>query len=140
LDPHPVKRGFSTAVVRSVTEQGLSTFAVAHKLGVPYATAVMWVKACRERGEGALKVRKPALRPNLKKPPDERAKAILATQKAEPRAGSRRIREKMAAESQAYGVENKITHDFSGEREIDSHIKQNYKDLDQTIIPPEFTE
>jgi hypothetical protein len=39
--------------------------------------------------------RKPALHPNLKKPPDERAKAILATRKAEPRAGSRRIRDVM---------------------------------------------
>ena len=71
--------------MRSVMEQGLSTFAVAHKLGVPYTTAVMWVKAYRERGEEALKVRKPALHPNLKKPPDERAKAILATHQAKPR-------------------------------------------------------
>ena len=52
------------AVVRSVIEKGLSTFAVARKLGVPYTTAVMWVKAYRERGDEALKVRKPAPHPN----------------------------------------------------------------------------
>jgi len=83
------------AVMRSVVDKGLSTFAVAHKLGVPYTTAVMWVKAYRERGEEALKVRKPALHPNLKKPPDERAKAILATHDEQPHAGSRRIRDVM---------------------------------------------
>jgi transposase InsO family protein len=83
------------AVVRSVMDKGLSTFAVAHKLGVPYTTAVMWVKAYRERGEEALKVKKPALRPNLKKPADERAKAVLATHGAQPHAGSRRIRDVM---------------------------------------------
>ncbi len=49
------------AVVRSVMDKGLSTFAVAHQLGVPYTTAVMWVKAYRERGEEALKVKKLAL-------------------------------------------------------------------------------
>ncbi len=81
------------AVVRSVMDKGLSTFAVAHQLGVPYTTAVMWVKAYRERGEEALKVKKPALHPNLKKPPDERAKAVLATHDAQPHAGSRRIRD-----------------------------------------------
>ena len=83
------------AVVRSVVDKGLSTFAVARKLGVPYTTAVMWVKAYRERGDDALKVRKPVRHPNLKKPPDERAKVILATLKADPRAGSRRIRDVM---------------------------------------------
>lgn len=60
-------------VVRSVLEQGLTTFAVARKLGVPYTTAVMWVKAYRERGEEALKVKRPTPHPNFKKPPDERA-------------------------------------------------------------------
>jgi transposase len=83
------------AVVRSVMDKGLSTFAVAHQLGVPYTTAVMWVKAYRERGEEALKVKKPALHPNLKKPADERAKAVLATHDAQPHAGSRRIRDGM---------------------------------------------
>lgn len=83
------------AVVRSVMEQRLSTFAVAHKLGVPYTTAIQWVQAYRERGEEALKVRKPALHPNLKKPPDERAKAILATHQQAPHSGSRRIRDVM---------------------------------------------
>jgi transposase len=81
-------------VVRSVVEQGLTTFAVAQKLGVPYTTAVMWVKAYRERGEEALKVKRPAP-PNLKKPADERAKAILATHEQSPHAGSRRIRDVM---------------------------------------------
>ena len=83
------------AVVRSVTNQGQSTFAVARKLGVPYTTAILWVKAYRERGEEALTVKKPALHPNLKKPPDERAKAILATHQQSPRSGSRRIRDVM---------------------------------------------
>jgi transposase InsO family protein len=55
----------------------------------------MWVKAYRERGEEALKVKKPALHPNLKKPADERAKAVLATHDAQPHAGSRRIRDVM---------------------------------------------
>ena len=57
---------------------------MAHKLGVPYTTAVMWVKAYRKRGEEALKMRKPVLHPNLKKPPDERAKAILSTHRQAP--------------------------------------------------------
>jgi transposase len=83
------------AVVRSVMDQGLSTFSVARKLGVPYTTAILWVKAYRERGEEALEVKKPVLRPNLKKPPDERAKAILATHQQSPQAGSRRIRDVM---------------------------------------------
>ncbi len=83
------------AVVRAVVDQKLSTHAVAQKLGVPYTTAVMWVKAYRKRGEEALKMRKPALHPNLKKPADERAKAILATHRQAPHSGSRRIRDVM---------------------------------------------
>ena len=46
-----------------------------------------------ERGEEALKVRKPALHANLKKPPDERVKAILATHQQAPHSGNRRIRD-----------------------------------------------
>ena len=60
------------AVVRSVTEKGQSTFAVAHKLGVPYTTAVMWVKAYRERGEESFKARKVPSQAKPNRPPDER--------------------------------------------------------------------
>jgi transposase InsO family protein len=76
-------------------ERGLAAHAVAKQLGVPYTTAVQWVQAYREHGEASLEARKPALHPNLKKPPDERAKAILATQAQTPGGGSRRIRDVM---------------------------------------------
>jgi hypothetical protein len=33
------------AVARAVTWLGMTTFAVARKLGVPFTTAMMWVKA-----------------------------------------------------------------------------------------------
>jgi transposase InsO family protein len=84
------------AVVRAVLDEGLSTFAVAGKLGVPYTTAIQWVKAYRQRGAKGLERKSPARRPNLKKPTSEPvAAAILSTHRAEPAAGSRRIRDVM---------------------------------------------
>src|SRR5689334_16764236 len=83
------------AVVGAVTKQGLPTFTVARKLGVPYTTAVMWVKAHRERGDEALRVKRPARQSVQRKPLDERAKAILATKAQAPSAGTRRIRDLM---------------------------------------------
>ena len=91
----PWPKELRVAVVRAVVDRKQATYTVALKLGVPYTTAIQWVKAYRERGEEALEVKRPALRPNLKKPPDARAQAILATHRDQPRAGSRRIRDVM---------------------------------------------
>jgi len=81
------------ALVRAVIERGLSAHVVCKQLGVPYTTAVMWVKNYRERGEASLEVRKVAQRPHLKKPASAKSQAILATREAQPNAGSRRIRD-----------------------------------------------
>ena len=91
----PWPRDVRVALVRAVIDRGLAAHAVAKQLGVPYTTAVQWVQAYRERGETSLESRKPVLHPNLKKPADERAKAILATHAQIPSAGSRRIRDLM---------------------------------------------
>ena len=81
------------ALVRAVIDRGLSAHAVCKQLGVPYTTAVMWVKNYRERGEASLEVRKIAQRPSPKKPVSVKGQAILATREAHPNAGSRRIRD-----------------------------------------------
>jgi RHS repeat-associated protein len=45
---------------------------------------------------------------------------------------------RLSMERQAYSIQNIITREFSGQREIDEHIIGGYKNLDQTMIPPEF--
>ncbi len=85
------------AVVRAVVDQGQATYAVAHKLGVPYTTAVMWVKAYRKGDVEAREPKRAAGRPKpkLQKRSEAKTAAILATQREHPQAGSRRIRDVM---------------------------------------------
>jgi len=85
------------AVIRAVIERGQATYAVARQLKVPYTTAVQWVTSYKERGEAAFLAQPTA--PRVRKPKsfaaEARSTAILATQRAQPQAGSRRIRDVM---------------------------------------------
>src|SRR5882672_4289856 len=82
-------------LVRAVVEQGLSGSEVAKRLGVPYTTAMPWVRRYRASGAAGFEAR---ARRAVKKPASgaaARRAAILATQAAQPQAGSRRIRDVM---------------------------------------------
>lgn len=56
----PWPKELRVTVARAVADQGLSTFAVARKLDVPYTTAVTWVKSYRQRGAEALEPKRAA--------------------------------------------------------------------------------
>ena len=71
-------------LARAVVEQKLSASSVAGRLGVPYTTAVDWVRRYRKGGAAALE---PRSRPAAKTPGaavEVRRAAILATHEAEP--------------------------------------------------------
>jgi len=83
------------ALARSVVEQGLSARQVAGQLGVPYTTAVEWVKRYRKSGAAALEPAPRTGRPRPSSSGGARKAAILSTKAAQPQAGSRRIRDVM---------------------------------------------
>ena len=47
---------------------------------------------------------------------------------------------KMDTERQAYAVGNKISNEFATKWDIDVHIRQNYSNLNDTLIPKQNTE
>ena len=82
-------------LARAVVKQGLSASEVAKRLGVPYTTAIDWVRHYRARGTAAFETTQRAA---VKKPTSgaaARRAAVLATHAAQPQAGSRRIRDVM---------------------------------------------
>jgi RHS repeat-associated protein len=46
----------------------------------------------------------------------------------------------MAAELEAYKVGNSISHEFSGQSEIETHINKDYPNLNDTLLSPKSTE
>jgi transposase InsO family protein len=74
-------------------DEGQSAHALAKQLGVPYTTAVGWVKRYRSGGAAALHEARPRAASPRERRADPRHAAILATKAAQPTAGSRRIRD-----------------------------------------------
>lgn len=82
-------------LARAVVERGLRASETAQRLGVPYTTALEWVKRYRAGGAGALESMLRAHGAKIREKNEARRAAILATKAREPEAGSRRIRDVM---------------------------------------------
>ena len=82
-----------TAVVHAVVDEGGNAHAVAPRFGVPYTTVAEWVRRYRSLGAAWLeRGGSSRVRPELPGMPARRA-AIVAAKRAQPAAGSRRIRD-----------------------------------------------
>jgi transposase len=77
-----------------VVDQGVATAQVSGKLGIPYTTVLDWVRRYREGGRDALEAMRGRARVSATKvKADPRHTAVIAAKKANPNAGSRRIRD-----------------------------------------------
>ena len=95
---HPPRRAWPKDVMGSaaamVVDEKLSVARVSEKLKVPYTTVSEWARKYRAGGRDALQGR-PACQPERPKvsKADPRREAVLEAKRAEPQAGSRRIRD-----------------------------------------------